>query len=79
AAAAGLTAIALAKDNQAVLFSALTAGLIVIAGAATWRKAFHSTESVSQIAERLDDFDRYCAEHPEITLPLSDQPELYAA
>lgn len=37
AAAAGLTAIALAKDNQAVLFSVLTAGLIVIAGAATWR------------------------------------------
>ena len=36
AAAAGLTAIALAKDNQAVLFSVLTAGLIVIAGAATW-------------------------------------------
>ena len=35
--AAGLTAIALAKDNQAVLFSVLTAGLIVIAGAATWR------------------------------------------
>jgi len=37
AAAAGLTAIALAKDNQAMLFSVLTAGLIVIAGAATWR------------------------------------------
>jgi len=37
AAAAGLTAIALAKDTQAVLFSVLTAGLIVIAGAATWR------------------------------------------
>ena len=37
AAAAGLTAIALAKNNQAVLFSVLTAGLIVIAGAATWR------------------------------------------
>ena len=37
AAAAGLTAIALAKDNQAVLFSVLTAGLIVIAVAATWR------------------------------------------
>ncbi|MCH2518395.1 MAG: hypothetical protein MK210_09360 [Dehalococcoidia bacterium] len=37
AAAAGLTAIVLAKDNQAVLFSVLTAGLIVIAGAATWR------------------------------------------
>ena len=37
AAAAGLTAIVLAKDNQAVLFSVLTAGLIVIAGPATWR------------------------------------------
>jgi len=37
AAAAGLTAIVLAKDTQAVLFSVLTAGLIVIAGAATWR------------------------------------------
>ena len=37
AAAAGLTAIALAKDTQAVLFSVLTAGLVVIAGAATWR------------------------------------------
>ena len=37
AAAAGLTAITLAKDNQAMLFSVLTAGLIVIAGAATWR------------------------------------------
>ena len=37
AAAAGLTAIALAKDTQAVLFSVLTAGLIVIASAATWR------------------------------------------
>ena len=37
AAAAGLTATALAKDTQAVLFSVLTAGLIVIAGAATWR------------------------------------------
>ena len=38
AAAAGLTAIALAKDNQAMLFSVLTAGLIVIAVAATWRR-----------------------------------------
>ena len=37
AAAAGLTAIALAKDTQAVLFSVITAGLIVIAVAATWR------------------------------------------
>ena len=37
AAAAGLTAIALAKDTQAVLFSVLTAGLIVSAEAATWR------------------------------------------
>ena len=37
AAAGGLTAIALAKDNQAVLFSVLTAGLIVIAVTATWR------------------------------------------
>lgn len=37
AAAAGLTAIALAKDTQTLLFSVLTAGLIVIAGAATWR------------------------------------------
>ena len=37
AAAAGLTAIALAKDTQAVLFSVLTPGSIVIAVAATWR------------------------------------------
>jgi hypothetical protein len=37
AAAAGLTAIALAKDNQAVLFLVLTVGLAVIAVAATWR------------------------------------------
>ena len=37
AAAAGLTAIALAKDNQAVLFLVLTGGLAVIAVAATWR------------------------------------------
>ena len=37
AAAGGLTAVALVKDNQAVLFLALTVGLIVIAGAATWR------------------------------------------
>jgi len=37
AAAAGLTAIALAKDTQPVLFSVLTAGLIVIAEAAAWR------------------------------------------
>ena len=37
ATAAGLTTIALAKDAQAVLFSARTAGLIVIAGTATWR------------------------------------------
>ena len=35
--AAGLTAVALVRDNQAILFSLLTAGLIVIAGAATWR------------------------------------------
>ena len=35
--AAGLTAIALAKDNQAVLFLVLTGGLAVIAVAATWR------------------------------------------
>ena len=37
ATAGGLTAVALVKDNQAVLFLALTVGLIVIAGAATWR------------------------------------------
>ena len=37
AAAAGLTAIALAKDNQAVLFLVLTVGLAVIAVAAAWR------------------------------------------
>jgi|AP95_1055475.scaffolds.fasta_scaffold310343_1 membrane protein implicated in regulation of membrane protease activity len=37
AAAAGLTAVALAKDIQATLFLVLTAGLAVIAAAATWR------------------------------------------
>ena len=37
AAAAGLTAIVLAKDNQAVLFLVLTVGLAVIAVAAAWR------------------------------------------
>ena len=37
AAAAGLTAIALVKDNQAVLFLVLTVGLAVIAVAAAWR------------------------------------------
>jgi len=37
AAAAGLAAIALAKDNQAVLFLVLTVGLAVIAVAAAWR------------------------------------------
>ena len=36
-AAGGLTAIALIRDIQAVLFSGLTAGLIIIAGAVTWR------------------------------------------
>ena len=37
AAAAGLTAIALAKDNQVVLFLVLTVGLAVIAVAAASR------------------------------------------
>ena len=37
AAAAGLTAIALAKDNQAGLFLVITVGLAVIAVAAAWR------------------------------------------
>ena len=37
AAAEGMTAIALAKDNQAVLFLVLTVGLAVIAVAAAWR------------------------------------------
>ena len=41
AVAAGLTAVALVRDNQAVLFSALTAGLIVIAIAAAWRLWLH--------------------------------------
>ncbi|MCH7575104.1 MAG: tRNA dihydrouridine synthase DusB [Candidatus Marinimicrobia bacterium] len=48
-------------------------------GAVTWRKAFHATDSAGEVARLLDEFDRYCREHQEITLPLPGQTELHAA